>query len=173
MAGHDALRDSGESGARQSFQIKGLAAALGVSRGSFYWHFKNRNDFVLSLLDYWHRKYTLTISGVVEAGGGTAEEKLLRLFNMIYENNLTRYDLSLRSWAAQDPAIAKLVRRTNRLRLEFIRGLFIEMGFTDIDLEIRTQTCLAYLTLEKSIVNGLKRKDSLKLTKALLTFFVR
>lgn len=163
------LAKRGQSG----LQIQKLAEAMDVTRGSFYWHFKNRNDFTLSLFDYWHRKYTQPVPGMVEAAGGTAEEKLLRLFNMVYENDLTRYDLPLRSWAAQDPAIAKLVRRTDRFRLGFIRGLFIELGFTDSDLEVRARTCLACLTLEKSIVSGLKRKDSLKLIKTLHTFFIR
>jgi len=39
---------------RAGLRIEGLSAALGVSRGSFYWHFKDRGDFVHALLEYWY-----------------------------------------------------------------------------------------------------------------------
>jgi AcrR family transcriptional regulator len=42
----------GSKGA-DGLKIKALAAALSVTTGSFYWHFKNADDFHRRLLEYW------------------------------------------------------------------------------------------------------------------------
>ncbi|MDH3581657.1 MAG: TetR/AcrR family transcriptional regulator, partial [Hyphomicrobiales bacterium] len=38
--------------------VSGLSGALGVTKGSFYWHFKDRNEFLRQLLDYWLQAFT-------------------------------------------------------------------------------------------------------------------
>ena len=50
-------------------RIRDLVERLGVSTGSFYWHFQSRDDFVESLVDYWARAFT---SRVVEEMGDRA-----------------------------------------------------------------------------------------------------
>ena len=47
-----ALEDLSQTGGAK-FHIEKLAAKLGVTKGSFYWHFESRNDFVDQVLDYW------------------------------------------------------------------------------------------------------------------------
>ena len=38
--------------------IDSLVAKLGVTKGSFYWHFENRADFIQQLMEYWGKRYT-------------------------------------------------------------------------------------------------------------------
>jgi AcrR family transcriptional regulator len=38
--------------------VDNIARALGVTKGSFYWHFKNRKDFVAGIIDYWDKQFT-------------------------------------------------------------------------------------------------------------------
>jgi len=165
----DVLSKDGQAGLR----IQALCGELGVSRGSFYWHFKDRDDFIHAMLDYWHHEYTMPIPDMVEAAGGTGEEKLRRLLQMVYEIDRTRYDLAIRSWATQDSAVAKAVQRTDRFRLAYIRGLFAEMGFTARELEVRTRTCLSYMTLEKGLFDRISQRQRLDLVEDLHQFFVR
>lgn len=42
----------------QGLKIVPLAEHLGVTSGSFYWHFKNRRDLYDALMDYWEREMT-------------------------------------------------------------------------------------------------------------------
>lgn len=42
-------------------RIDALSKALGVTKGSFYWHFKNRDDFTKNLLDYWMSAFTTNV----------------------------------------------------------------------------------------------------------------
>ena len=133
--------------------IQVLAEAVGVSRGSFYWHFKDRDDFVHALLDYWHEQYTEPVPTMVEAAGGTASEKFRRFMQVIHENDLARFDMPIRSWAMQDPEIAKLLRRTDNFRLEFLRRLLAEIGFSGHELDIRARSCIAYVTMDKRLLD--------------------
>ena len=165
----EVLAQNGQAGLR----IQGLADALGVSRGSFYWHFRDRDDFIRAILDYWHEVYTAPVPDLVEAQGGSAEERLLWIIRLVYEKDETRYDLPIRSWAIQDSMVAKMVRRTDRYRLTYIRRLFTEMGFSGLELEIRTRTCLAYMTLEKGLFDRLTSKQRKEHIDALHKFFVR
>lgn len=165
----EVLAKDGQAGLR----IQALCSELGVSRGSFYWHFKDRDDFIHAMLDYWHHEYTMPIPDMVEAAGGTGEEKLKRLLQMVYEIDRTRYDLAIRSWAVQDSAIAKAVQRTDRFRLAYIRALFAEMGFTAHELEVRTRTCLSYITLEKGLFDRISQRQRIDLVEDVHQFFVR
>ena len=76
--------------------VQGLSEALSVSRGSFYWHFKNREDFVHALLQYWYEEYSALVPAAIERDGGTAEERLARFMRLMHEKKLRRYDLVLR-----------------------------------------------------------------------------
>jgi len=129
--------------------IQDLSETLGVSRGSFYWHFKNREDFVLALLDFWHDEYTTKVPAAVEAQGGTGRDKFRSFLRLVREKNLVQYDMPIRSWAMQDPDIAERVHRTDEFRLDFLRGLLAEIGFSGSTQEIRARSCIAYLTMDK------------------------
>ncbi len=78
-------------------QIQGLSAALSVSRGSFYWHFEDRQDFIRALLAYWYKEYTEGVPAAVGRDGGSAEERLARLMRLVHDQDLTRHDLTFRS----------------------------------------------------------------------------
>ena len=56
-----------------------IARDLGVTRGSFYWHFKDRHDLLRSLLDFWVHSQTEAILEKVDQFEGTPSERLLKL----------------------------------------------------------------------------------------------
>ena len=158
---------------RAGLRIHGLSAALGVSRGSFYWHFKDRDDFVHSLLEYWYEEYTAGAPAAVGRDGGTPKERLLRLMRLVHDQDLTRYDLTVRSLATLDSQFSRTVKKADRFRLDFIQSLFAEMGFTDNQLRIRARACLAYLTVEHIMFDQLDRKHRSDLVDSFYAFLVR
>jgi len=165
----EVLATEGQAGLR----IQGLCDKLSVSRGSFYWHFKDRDDFKHAMLEYWHDEYTAPIPDWVESEGGTPEERLDRLIRAVHDRDGTRYDMAVRSWAVQDPSIARLVRKTDKYRLDYLRSLFSAMGFTGNELEIRTRACLSYITLEKGLFERVNRKKRAEMLETLHSFLVR
>ncbi len=162
------LSRKGQAGLR----IQGLSAALGVSRGSFYWHFKDRDDFIHSLLDYWYEEYTAGAPSAVGRDGGTPQERLARLMRLVHDQDLMRHDLTMRSLATLDSRFSRIVNKTDRFRLDFIESLFMEMGFTDDQLKIRARACLAYVTVEHIMFDQLDRKHRSDLVDSFHAFLV-
>jgi AcrR family transcriptional regulator len=158
-----------EAGAR--LRIDTLVAKLGVTKGSFYWHFKSRDEFVRSLIDYWHENATLVVPHYVGVSG-SAEERLLKLINVIFKEQLTRYDLAVRSWAIQEPDIRTMIRRTDVFRHNFIRALFEEMGFDNANADMRCRTLVTYAALYGAVFDQLsepKQLAQIELMFAMLT----
>ena len=162
------LSKNGQAGLR----IQGLCEALGVSRGSFYWHFKDRNDFIQKLLGYWYEEHAAAPT-TFGRDGGSANERLARLIRLVHDRDMTRHDLTIRSLAAFDPQVAKWVRKAVRFRLAFIQSLFVEMGFTENEVRIRAKVCLAYMTAEHRLFDKLDRKNRSDLIDDLHAFLVR
>lgn len=134
--------------------IQYLSTALGVSRGSFYWHFKDRAAFVHALLDYWHDIHTVPIPALINAEGGTPRARFRRFAHAVVDKNLVRFDMPIRVWAARDPEVAALVARTDSYRKDFVQSLFVEMGFKGSALAIRTRGSIAYLTMEGALFDS-------------------
>jgi AcrR family transcriptional regulator len=141
--------------------IEKLVARLGVSRGSFYWHFRDRADFVRQLVDYWAELFTREVSREVADAREDAEEGLLRLAELIVSRRLARYDIAVRAWALHDPVAARGVRKVDEYRLQIVRSLFEEMGFAGEELETRARTFVVYYSLELGLFSRMSRKDQL------------
>ncbi len=154
-------------------RIRDLVGRLGVSTGSFYWHFRGRADFVASLVDYWVTAFT---SRVIEEMGdveGDARQRLLKVMQVLLEKDAARYDVAIRAWAAQEPAVARIVRRADQQRLRFIGSLFAEMGFTGEELEMRTSTFVIFHSMERGFLTGASMKARRQLLGARHAFFTR
>jgi AcrR family transcriptional regulator len=65
-------------------RIHELVKDLGVTRGSFYWHFKDRDDFVRSLAEYWDRWSTNQVIHAVERAGGDPINRLRTLMEFVF-----------------------------------------------------------------------------------------
>ena len=69
-------------GGPDAVRVEPLARALGVTRGSFYWHFADRRALLDAMLDAWERSTTEDVIGLLESEGGDAAVKLRRLLAM-------------------------------------------------------------------------------------------
>src|ERR1700712_820363 len=79
-----------------------LAKALGVSRGSFYWHFADISAFHTAILKHWREIAAEQIIAGVEAAAGT-ENPLAVLLRRVFGEHLT-LESAVRIWASVDPA---------------------------------------------------------------------
>jgi AcrR family transcriptional regulator len=127
------------------FRIEELARELGVTKGSFYWHFTDREDFVRSVARYWADSSTQSVVDKVGTVRGDAKERLFSVMEMVTRERLGRFNLAMLSWAAYEPEVATMVRKVYDQRLGFVGSLFAEMGFTGDELEMRTRSFVAYM----------------------------
>lgn len=139
---------SKEGGARLSIEV--LARRLHLSKGSFYWHFESREDFVRQLLDHWHERNTINVTQHVGISG-LPEERFRKLIAFVIESGAARYDMAMRSWAIQEPAIRPLVRRTDVFRQNFVRSLLEELGFGAQAADMRSRMFITYAAMSSAI----------------------
>jgi len=153
-------------------RIDNLVKEVGVTKGSFYWHFKNRDDFVRSLIDYWHEHYTLTVSDYLDDFEGSAEDKLRKLMEMVFVEQLTRHDLAIRSWAIAEPKLQRLVKRTDDHRLNYLRMLFRGIGFDKDGADLRSRVFLGEAAWEASLFEKMTRPHREKKAMAFFDLLV-
>src|SRR5580692_10081358 len=84
-----------------------LAKAMGVSRGSFYWHFADIRAFHAAILKRWREVAAEQIIANLEAGAGT-EEPIPLLLRQAFGGRLT-LERAVRTWGAVDPLAAAAV----------------------------------------------------------------
>lgn len=125
LAGLEALNDSGIAGVK----VEGIASSLGVSKGSFYWHFKNREALVLAMIDYWEEQATQNIIELVNESSALPGERLRRLGGICFRPD--RFDTVEANWriaSVLDPKIAKVCKRVDKRRIKYVQDLLEAMG---------------------------------------------
>lgn len=159
----DALAQKGQD----VISVQRLCEHLGVSRGSFYWHFRNRDQFIEKLVSYWVEKLTISIVCVVEELPGGPEDRLLFLAQQIIDSDAARYDLPVRAWAKLNPIAAAAVKRADKIRYNLVRELIADIGFTGEELEVRSRMFVVYYSLEKALSVKENKKERLARVKTM------
>lgn len=116
-------------GGVDNVKITRLADRLGVTRGSFYWHFKDRADVLSGLLEIWRRTNTAAILAAV-ADAPSPREGVLGLFACWLDTELydPKLDMAIRAWAQADRALLVQVRKADQDRLTAIASMFERGG---------------------------------------------
>ena len=162
-----------ESKGVEAIKIENLARELNISRSGFYWHFKNRQDLLDHLLDFWVREYTGVVSNDPDIMQLDPKKRLLTVMEMIRDNQLTKYDLAMTSWAMLDSQVHKVVKRVVKMRLDYIRSIFAELGFEGDELEMRTRLFVCYHSWEDTMFPDLSSQKHSKLQKLRYNFFIQ
>ena len=153
-------------------RIESLVKSIGVTKGSFYWHFKDREDFIISLSQYWLDFCTSQVVDLVNQQGGDAKKRLFFLMKTVFEKDAGKYDLTMRAWAASNPEVARLVRRSDEQRIATVSKLFHEMGFRGKELKGRTDIFFCYMQ-GSPIITKKSKGEKLKHLKWKHAFFTR
>lgn len=121
-------------------KIDRLAKQAGVTRGGFYWRFKNRDELLDALLDDWRTSNTEPLLSSLDPPG-TPLERLGRLADMyISESGFSpTYDSAVRTWASMSLKVAEAVREVDAVRIDAIRQVFFDAGFGEDEAMIRAR----------------------------------
>jgi AcrR family transcriptional regulator len=103
-----------------------LARKLGVSRGSFYWHFRDLDDFHARVIQHWRQAATEAIISDLEQYG-SREERLDVLLRRALGQH-TALEVRMRAWADTNAEAAGAVRDMDRKRRAYIERLLTEAG---------------------------------------------
>ncbi len=122
--------------------IEPLARSLGTTKGSFYWHFRDREDLIHAALERWESQETdavIAMLGPLPDGGARLRELLTAIF-------LTHADVPDRTVGlvahAGHPAVEEVLARVMRRRIDYVAEQLVAAGI-DED-EARHRAVLAY-----------------------------
>ena len=129
QAGFRALTEAGP----QALKAEPLARALKVSKGSFYWHFKDLSDFKNAMVEHWQQAATADVIAQISAGTADPQSKLRSLLKQATALPRGAYggpavEPAIRDWARYDPKIAEIVTTIDTRRIAFTEALFLEAG---------------------------------------------
>jgi AcrR family transcriptional regulator len=163
------LSDSGDS----SLRIARISSDLNVSKGSFYWHFKNREDFLHAIVEYWKKHYTEKVKTEARKTGGNARQQLQYVLEHVTSENLSEYDTAFDGWASHEPAIADAIKKTYQIRWRYIRSLFAEMGFGKQEAEFRTQAFIGFMKFQSNMSAAARKGLKPERFETWIAFFTR
>lgn len=136
-------------GGAENVRIEPLARRLSVTKGGFYWHFKDRADLLTAMLDRWRDGRVDVIARHVAPGEGeTAEAVLRRLLARYLEQpnpRGTALEMAVRDWARHDAIAAEAVAAVDRARLAHVAPLFEALGFGPDEAAARARLFYAYV----------------------------
>jgi len=142
-------------GGVEAARVEKLARDLHVTKGSFYWHFKDRDQMLESLLREWENEAAEIVQ---QLGSGGPEEKFQTLAKVLEqrarlsEQGGVPSDAAIFAWASTDPAVA---RRVNKAEEERIRLLMRVIGRRD-------RTEIVYLVWLGFVARGQRAPESRK-----------
>ena len=121
-------------------RITRLADELNVSRGSFYWHFSNREDLIAALVDYWKNRNTNAIVDSV-ANTGNLSDGIFQFFETCLDTELfdPRLDLAIREWARRSPEIREQLDAADETRVQAIADFYQRCGYPMPEAFIRAR----------------------------------
>jgi AcrR family transcriptional regulator len=114
------------NGGANALKVGPMATKLKVSRGSFYWHFRDIADFRSQVLQSWQERMTDRVIRDLEAAKAEPD----RLKHLMRRAFVTKrsLDRAIRSWAAEDKDVATIVASVDAQRVAYIAKLLVAAG---------------------------------------------
>jgi AcrR family transcriptional regulator len=161
----DAALQALAAGGPDAVRIEALAVSLGVSKGGFYWHFKDRQALLDEMLDTWEKAVVDDVIALIESEPADPHAKLQQLRELAGSVDFP-VELALRDWSRRDRSVAKRVRRIDNRRMEYLRSLFGALGPDEDEVEARSMLAFSLFIGSYFIVadhGARSRRDVLEL----------
>lgn len=125
----------------EGVKIQALGSALGVSRSSFYWYFKSRQDLLDALLDHWQATNTSALIEMAEAPAQTITQAVGNVFRCVINPALfdTQLDFAIRDWARRSDKVRRILQISDKRRLDALQAMFERFGYPSLEAVARAR----------------------------------
>ena len=111
-----------------SVRIEVLCRDLSVSKGSFYWHFRDREDLLHAILSDWEKAEEGWLEDARSVERSSAA-RWAQLIERCAQPSRVRMEAAIRAWSRQDDRVARRVAVVEKSYREHIAGILCEIGF--------------------------------------------
>jgi len=151
-AGLDALAANGIDGVR----VEVLAKSLAVTKGSFYWHFKDRDAFLSTMLDRWRRRATLALIQRLDSGSQQPIDRLRELLRLPMQRERSaraaEIELAIRLWGRTDARARAALEEVDELRLDYLTQLLVGCGVPAQHARARAVLAYSYQRVAPTLI---------------------
>lgn len=113
-------------------RVEVLARKLNVTKGSFYWHFKDRDALFVAMLERWRERATLALIARLDNASELPEERLRELLRLPLQREKSAFaaevELAIRLWSRNDSRALTVLEEVDALRLRYIENLLVNIG---------------------------------------------
>lgn len=129
-----------------------LAGQLQVTRGSFYWHFRDREDLLRRVLQAWREQATVQLTRRLEGARSGPREQLRDAISLPLRGRAAtraaRIGLAIRAWARRDPMAQAAVDEADASRIAHHDSFFEALGFAPAEAQMRGFLLYSYEVAE-------------------------
>lgn len=129
-----------------------LAKQLQVTRGSFYWHFRDREDLLRRVLQAWAARSTEQLTRRLAGARQSAGERLRDVVSLPFRGRAAqraaRIELAIRAWARRDPMAQAALDASDAARLAYHASIFADLGFALDEARARAFVLYSYEVAE-------------------------
>lgn len=138
----DAAYEALIEGGVEAVRIQPLGKRMKLSRTSFYWFFKDREQLLDALLERWRTKNTGAILGQAAAYAESIAEAVLNVSDCWLDRALfdSQFEYAVRAWALQSDAVARAVEAADAARLAALTEMFVRFGYPPDVADVRART---------------------------------
>lgn len=144
-----------------SVRVDVLAQQLQVTRGSFYWHFRDREELLRRVLAAWREQATVQLTLRLERAHDDPRAQLRDVISLPRRGRAAqraaRIELAIRAWARRDALARQAVDEADGARIGYIAQLFSALGFGVAEARWRAFTLYAYVVAESQIAAPIAR----------------
>ncbi|NUR94607.1 MAG: TetR/AcrR family transcriptional regulator [Kribbellaceae bacterium] len=143
-------------------RIERLAEALGVTKGSYYHHFRGAAGYKAALLEHFEVRYTTRLIDAVEHTGDS-KEKLLHLLRLVLSDaDSAGLEIAVRAWALQDAEVRAAQERVDKARTAYLKKLCRGLD-ADVDPDRFAQLLYLVLIGAEQVVPPIGKRDVRKI----------
>lgn len=145
-----------------------LARSLKVTRGSFYWHFKDISDYHAAVIELWRQE---TTEGVIARTNAFADSsmRLPTLFRAALASSNTALEKAMLAWALSDQNARRAVAEVEAIRVHYVEQLLRAANVPASSIESRAQI-IHWTFIGFSNLHGKIPDDSTAIIEELITF---
>ena len=152
-------------GGVEAVRVLPLAQELKISRASFYWFFRDREELLDALAARWACSNTGALVAAAEAYADTESEAMLNVIGCFLDPAAfdARFEFAVRSWALQSPEVAERVNAADQQRIAALTTMLERWGHPSLDAEVRARTVylvqIGYISMqaEETLAERMRR----------------
>ncbi|MBB5917810.1 AcrR family transcriptional regulator [Nocardia transvalensis] len=138
-----------------AIKIPRLCSELGVTKGSFYWHFDDLQQLMEAMADRWSAVQSDAVRALGAIDSIPVEQRIENMATLLVDQSTWIVEATVREWARTDPKVAGAVQALERKVFDIVNQTMLELGFDETQSRLRAGA-MVYLGI--GLIHG---RDSL------------